>query len=289
VSVVYKTYVKTINKLKSRIHDNHMSRMLLKENISLDSCGKAWPKLECLWSSPPSVLIAAIDEVHVWRIPLDLPSGQIQRIGQTLSSDEQSKANRFHFERDRRRYIASHGTLRNIIGKYLCVEPGQLKFYYSPLGKPFLVSDKNTEQLCFNLSHSNEYALCAVTLNREIGIDLEYIRPNPDTESMARRLFSHREYETIYSFSPNQRQQAFFDLWTLKEAYLKATGKGIGGLEQVEISLSSTDAPSLLVDSENKCVTDRWTILQFKPAQGYTAGLAVEGKDVCINKFMIFK
>ncbi len=245
-------------------------------------------KIECLWQSPPSALNISTNEVHVWRIPLDRPMDQIQRMTKILAPDERLRSNSFRFESHRRRYIASHGALREIFGKYICIEPGQLEFDHRPLGKPFLASNENTNQLCFNLSLSNEIALCAVTLNRSIGIDVEYKRKNIDVESLARRFFSIRECELISSSSPEERKNVFFDLWTLKEAYLKATGQGISALKQVEISMSSSESPTLFVNDENIQVKNRWTMLQMIPSTGYIASMVIEGSGGHIYNFYNF-
>jgi 4'-phosphopantetheinyl transferase len=260
----------------------------MKENISLKSCCETWPKLDCLWCSPPSALSASNDQVHIWRIHLDLPSEQIPEMERTLSFDEKLKAKNFYFERHTRRYIACHGSLRKILAKYVSLGPSGLRFTYSHLGKPFLVSDVNMKKVCFNLSHSHKYALCVVTLNLSIGIDLEYMRPAPDMEPMAKHFFSPSEYKTIFSFSPDGRQQAFYDLWTLKEAYLKATGEGLGSLQNVEISFSSEGLPSLVIEEENEHKASNWTMLLLKPANGYTASLAVEGIDTFFYNFYDF-
>lgn len=100
-----------------------MGLELLKENIDLRSFNNSWAKHECLWSIPPSILNIASNEVHVWSISLDMPSILIHAMEQTLSSDERLKANKFHFEKHRRRYIATHGSLRKILCKYLCTDP----------------------------------------------------------------------------------------------------------------------------------------------------------------------
>ena len=262
----------------------------LEQTIAEESCGEPWPRLECLWSSPPSVPNASSNEIHVWHIRLDVPLGQIQQLGRTLSQDEQLKAERFHFDRHRRRYIASHGSLREILSRYLGSDPSQLQFTYSPLGKPSLASKINSKKLCFNLSSSNELALCAITLNRSIGVDIEHIRPNPDAESLAKHFFSPREYNTINSFPPEQRQDVFYNLWTLKEAYLKATGEGIGGLEKVEISISHRESQVLHSINGKPQTTRRWSIIQLLPERAYTAGLALEGSvdhNYCFYNFEV--
>ena len=104
---------------------------------------------------------------------------------------------------------------------------------------------------------------------------------------MARYFFSPREYEIICSSSPDQKQAAFFDLWTLKEAYLKATGKGIRGLEQVKFSMSSGEAPISIINRENASAAEQWTMLRIIPSPGYTAGLAVEGKEMNLQFYFL--
>lgn len=263
---------------------------LLEETIVENPCCEVWPKLACLWNYPLLNPNAANNEVHVWRIRLDLSVKKIQQLARTLSPDEQLKADGFHFNRHRRQYIASHGSLRMILSKYLGPAPSQLQFTYSSRGKPSLVSNGIAEPLCFNLSNSNELALCAVTLNRAIGIDIEYIRPKIDNKSLSKHFFSTQENKLINSFPHEERQDIFLNLWTLKEAYLKATGEGIKGLENIEISISHREQP--VIHSINGMIQTkrRWSIIQLFPERGYTAGLAVEGSidhNYCFYNFVV--
>jgi 4'-phosphopantetheinyl transferase len=107
------------------------------------------------------------------------------------------------------------------------IEPSQLQFCYSPHGKPALADADTTGMLQFNLSHSGEIALYAVACERQIGIDIERLRPFSELEQIAKRFFSNREYEELRALSPSQQHDAFFRYWTLKEAYVKATGQGL--------------------------------------------------------------
>ena len=232
---------------------------------------------------PPSILTRESDEIHVWLIPLDLLPNIIQKLELILSPDEKLRAHRFKYQRHRRRYIVRHAILRKILGKYTGCNPSQLQFLYEQMGKPVLVSNGNIELPSFNLSGSNEIA-GAVTLKGSVGVDIEFINPNTDWESLAKHFFSVNEYKTILSFAPDQRQNAFFDLWTLKEAYLKATGEGIGGLEQVEFSITSDKTPELINNGKGS-IRRNWKILQLMPMKGYTAGLAVEGKYIGLLRF----
>lgn len=254
-------------------------------DINVKARKEQWARINCMWTSPPSVLTIGPDEVHVWCINLDMPPMRIQEMEAIVSGDELTKSQRFHFDKHRRHYIASHGMLRKILGSYLNLDPNHIQFKYSQLGKPTLALVENQIPLSLNLSHSNELALCAVTLNRSIGIDIEFVRPDFDLVFIAKHFFLPREYELINSFPFDQRQNAFFNLWTLKESYLKATGEGIGGLEKVEFSMFSKESIQVIINNENTRVAKYWTIQQFTPSKGYTAGLAVEGNSNYIYNY----
>ena len=197
------------------------------------------------WLSSPVDLTLSQDEVHVWRADLDLPAARLQQLVQSLSADEQVRAERFYFEQHRQRFIAGRGILRILLGRYLSVEPQQLRFDYTSSGKPALAKTGDS-RLQFNLSHSQGLALYAVTRDRQIGIDLEQLRPTADVEQIAQRFFSAQEYAAIQSLPPDQKLEAFFRYWTCKEAYLKATGDGLSQLERIEVEIIPGEPVKLL-------------------------------------------
>ena len=163
--------------------------------------------------------------MHVWRASLNLPASQIERLGQTLSTDEWSRANRFAFQKDRDHFVAARGILRAILGHYLDEAPNRLRFSYNPFGRPALAGEP--EGLRFNVSHSHGRALIAVTGGRSVGVDVERIRPDVTYEQLARRFFSPREVAALLALPENLRRKAFFTCWTCKEAYVKARGEGL--------------------------------------------------------------
>src|SRR5690348_8704005 len=118
---------------------------------------------------PPRVALSK-QRVHIWRVFLDLSEEWIQRLAGTLSPDERARADKFYFERDRRRFIVSRGFLRRILSSYLETGPGRLQFCYGKYGKPALAGQCGVHSLRFNLSHSHEFAVYAVTFEREVGI-----------------------------------------------------------------------------------------------------------------------
>jgi 4'-phosphopantetheinyl transferase len=231
------------------------------------------------WRPPPAEFALAEDEVHIWHARLDLSEAQCQALARLLSPDERKRAQRFYFEQHRQRFIAGRGILRLILGRYLRLAPHQLQFSYEPRGKPGLTDSCGGEGLRFNLSHSQDLALFAVTCDRAIGIDLEQIRPLSDTEQLAQRFFSPREYAAICASPPPQKQATFFRYWTCKEAYLKATGEGIARLKQIEVVLAPEASPSLHDISGHRQVLTRWRLEELVPADDYAAAVAVAGRD----------
>lgn len=248
-----------------------------------DSTKKIWQlsELKCLWTAPPDDLALPRDEIHVWRSFLHMPPPQIQRLRRHLSADEQLKASRFRFQRHRIRYIVAHGALRVILGRYLGLEPSELVFSSGSRGKPALPPTATGQTVCFNLSQSHELAVCAVTWNRPIGIDLERIPTGADSEELAKRFFSPREYTAIRSLPRKRRETAFVRLWTIKEAYLKATGEGLSGLEKIEVSLTPGRSASLLtMKDSSQQATHSWSVHLLTPAKGYLGSIVVHGHAI---------
>ncbi|MEH2005573.1 4'-phosphopantetheinyl transferase HetI [Nostoc sp.] len=221
-----------------------------------------------LWQPAPTDLTLLPDEIHVWCIDLDQPESQLQNLAATLSNDEMARAERFYFQEHRQRFIAGRGILRTILGRYLGMKALEVQFNYQHRGKPVLADRFADSGLAFNLSHSQGLGLCAVNWTREIGVDLEYIRPISDLEALAKRFFLPREYEMLRSLSPNQQQEVFFRYWTCKEAYLKATGDGLSQLEQIEVLLTPTEPAKLQI-------TEDWSLFELVPANNYVAAVAV--------------
>ena len=230
------------------------------------------------WRLPPPDLALSNEEVHIWRTSLEQPAGLVHQLSQLLSHDEQTRAARFHFERDRRRFIVGRGALRIMVSRYLSVDPDQLRFRYESHGKPYLSAEFNHCDLRFNLAHSNEVAVYAFTLGRELGIDVEHIRSLPDAEQIATRFFSAQENVALHTLPESQRLEAFFNCWTRKEAYIKAIGEGLSHpLDQFQVSLSPEEPARLLnVEGSLEEVT-RWSMTSWVPAPGYVAALVVEG------------
>lgn len=222
------------------------------------------------------------DEIHLWHAWLDQPVERVEQLAQTLSADEAARAARFHFERDRRRFIVARGWLRTILGQYLNTAPTDIQFCYGPHGKPCLAGQSLSNHLQFNLAHSDEIVLYALAQNHAIGVDIEHIRPVPDLDQIATRYFSTRERAALRMLPPEQQQEGFFNGWTRKEAYLKALGDGLTRpLDGFDVSLTPGEAARLLDVAHDPKEAARWFMYALMPCTGYVSAVVapvVEGQ-----------
>ena len=224
------------------------------------------------------------NEVHVWRVFVGLTTVQIENLQEILSSDELTRAGRFHFERDQKRFIAARGILRKILAHYLDKKPHDIRFDYSDNGKPVLASKSGCDTICFNLSHSGEFALYAVTPEQNIGIDIERIREDVDMDQISQRFFSPTDISSLNQIQKNNWPEIFFQYWTRKEAFLKAMGDGMSfPMEQCDVSLINGRVLSPIILPANNEKSSSWYVKDLFPCPGYAAAIAVEDGDSDIS------
>ncbi|MDB5352321.1 MAG: phosphopantetheine-protein transferase [Planctomycetota bacterium] len=222
----------------------------------------------------PRGITASDREIHVWRIALVEPDEVVGDLRTILSDDELRRADRFRAEGHRSRFVVGRATMRRVLGAYLAEDPRCLSFATNTHGKPRLEGSR----LEFNLSHSADRAILAVSRDRRVGIDIEQVRPMQEGERIAARFFSASECETFLKLPDTRKNEAFFHIWTRKEAYIKAIGVGIS------IPLDSFDVPAQ-VDPlhEPFAMAARgndptpWTMRDIATEPGYVAALVVEG------------
>lgn len=208
--------------------------------------------------------------VDVWRIALDAPLTN----DQTLSADERARAARFLAEGDRRRYVAAHVGLRTILARYVERKPQALTFRVNEYGKPALAMMTNVE---FNLAHSGECALVAVTRGMPVGVDVEWLRADFEGNELARRFFAPREIELLAA-EPGR----FFEIWTRKESFLKAIGMG------VSFPLPQCDVSEGWVQFEREVsvrIKYLWFVTTFYLDGGYVGAVALPDKDVMVRHY----
>ena len=229
------------------------------------------------WLPPPDFLDMGPNQVDVWRIRLDLPPASVERLESTLSADETQRAARFRFPKGRKDYTVAHGSLRDILSRYLQCEPRQLSFSIDEYGKPRLES----HPLEFNISHSGDFALIAVTRECKVGVDVELHRQDLEHEKIVHRFFSSNEIAELMALPAEQRITGFFNCWSRKEAYIKAQGLGLSlPLDSFDVSLTPNEPVILRATRPDTQEAARWSLISLDVGSGYSAAVIVEGKGV---------
>lgn len=223
------------------------------------------------------------DEVHVWLAKLDdYPADGLKMM---LAADELARAARFRFDKDRNHFIVARALLRKLLAAYLEVGADRLQFCYAEKGKPAL-EERPPGSLKFNLAHSYGLAIYAFCWNREIGVDLEFIREDLAVEEIAERFFSESEIQTLRDLPEKLRKQAFFDCWTRKEAYIKARGDGLSmPLDEFDVTLRPGEAAALLRNHTDPGEVTRWSMQTVDVPAGYVAALVASGKEWKLKTF----
>lgn len=233
------------------------------------------------WPAGAGIDLPAHGEVHIWAVSLAQPPGTVNTLEQLLTAEEQARAQAFKFPRLRERYIAGRGQLRRLLGQYLKLNPERVEFDYTPRGKPSLKPGSGAEGCHFNVAHSDELALIAISTTAPVGVDVELIRPMPDAEGIAERFFSPRELAALRSVALAARDAAFFRLWTRKEAWLKATGDGIAeSLAKIEVAFLAEEPPRVLAVAGDPLAADAWSLCHLQPAAGFVGALATRCRPV---------
>lgn len=182
-------------------------------------------------------------DIELWQTSLHASAARINRLVTLLAPDEIQRAGRFRSPDDRRRFTVARGMLRLLLGHYLNSPPAGLEFRYGKNGKPAL---RERRKFHFNLAHSGERAVYAVSAAHPVGIDIEYVARDVAFERVARRFFTDREFAALIKIPATRRRRAFYRLWTAKEAVIKATGKGLAqSLAGFEIDLASNHGANL--------------------------------------------
>ncbi len=241
---------------------------------------RPWPPL----ANPPKLVTG---DVHAWVVPLDVSQQDYERLVATLSPDERQRASEFRLEEPRRRFAVARGTLRRLLSGYMNASPTGIEFKVEGNQKPRLAEKHDATNLRFNVSHSGSLALIGVALGCELGIDIERIRNIKNMEQLARRYFHPNEIDDLLTISTADRNDAFLQCWTAKEAILKAIGLGIQG-----------DLASFAVPLDNnwqgwiECIANRATgqrsrcwLERLTPRNDYVAAIACVESERNVQKF----
>lgn len=221
--------------------------------------------LNVIWKPQDNLNISHSDQMQLWCQSVEGLASYLEFFNTLLSEDEKQKAGSFVFFSDKQRYIISRGFLRYLLGHYLKISPGSVKFAYNDFGKPELIGASN---LHFNLSHSGNFLLIGINKKTPIGVDLEHERENINIKEIAYKYFTEAEYKKLNTMPEIEQKSVFYTTWTRKEAIIKALGKGLShSLNQV------------VIDASNKCLIEDkvFTVLSFPTATSYYAAMTCLG------------
>ena len=224
-------------------------------------------QLQLDWPQPAEFPQLGAGEVHVWAVPLAVgdPSQE------TLAEAELERARNFALEKPRQSFVATRVALRSLLGHYLNLPPREVPIAFGPNGKPQLAAG----DLHFNLAHSGELALIALTRQGPLGVDLEQLRPMASALELAQRNFHRRELAAIRDAAEADRSRTFLHCWTRKEAVVKALAVGIGHPLDTFDVLSEVAAVSITGRGEKICY-----LHDLAPSAGYLAALATTTPDL---------
>jgi 4'-phosphopantetheinyl transferase len=216
--------------------------------------------------------------IQVWEAHLQFPGSVLDDLRATLSAEEATRAERFYFERDRTRFVAAHGIVRNIIGACLGTTPAGLEFSSNEYGKP-AIAGKFQGALSFNLSRSGDLVVVAIAHSREVGIDVELYAPDRADRGVAEHYFAPAEVARLRALPENLRARAFFNCWTRKEAYIKARGMGLSiPLDSFDVSIAP-DEPAGLLRTLDPADVRMWQLQNLELVDGYVGAVAASGTD----------
>ena len=214
--------------------------------------------------------------VHLWFAGVDdRPAGPA--LLEVLDDEERAQAGRFRFERDRARFVARRAFRRRVLAQYLEVAPVGVRFRTSKKGRPEIDA---CDEVTFSASHSDGLAVVAVARGPRVGVDIERVRPIPDAQELADRLFSPREADHVRSIDDGSNAQAFLTLWTRKESYVKALGEGLSmPLESFEV-LATDEAG--VVRPRHPQGGLPFVLASLGDLPGYVGAVAVSGSDLVV-------
>jgi 4'-phosphopantetheinyl transferase len=213
-------------------------------------------------------------EVHIWYRATD---ASVRSALSLLSADERARHDRFLFARDRRDFAEAHALTRRVLSLYEDVAPADWMFEIAAGGKPFLPrGPTGTSPLNFNLSHTHGLVACAVARGVDVGLDVELTDRAVNARGISMRYFTRAEDAFILACPEGERRARFIELWTLKEAYIKAVGRGLAHpLDKFGFALEG--AGDLVFDPPPGESADEWTFALFAPAPQARMAVAIRG------------
>jgi 4'-phosphopantetheinyl transferase len=246
------------------------------------------PPTPANWPEGPASPTLLPGEIHVWQASISGGTEARERLAPHLSTAELERESRFRFDRDATRYAIARGLLRVLLARYCEAPPAELQILESSHGRPGLAAGTAPPGFDFNLSHSRNLAVFAFSHDARVGVDIEWITPLSDMQNLVALNFSQRERESWHSLDVGDRERAFFDCWTRKEAFVKAIGEGLSHpLDSFDVTLGPSEAPVLQRMAAAPDEQDRWSLRALDPEPGYASALAVKAAALELRCFSL--
>ncbi len=217
------------------------------------------------------------EQIHVFLLDINLIN--YKTLLPYLSEEEQIRADKLKAELKKNQFIIARGLLRKLLSNSLGKPVDEIKISYGQHKKPYIEEQYNDYSVDFNISHSGEFILLAITLNSQIGVDIEKINHELEYLSLSNRFFSESEKKELLSFKQDEQLDAFYRAWVRKESFIKATGKGIAfGLDRFSVSLSNKEK-SLVEHTVTDTLNEDWYCYDLMNICNYKTALASSGKE----------
>lgn len=229
-------------------------------------------------------MIISNNDIHVWCVFCDAITDPqlLSRYHSLLNENEKSQHRRFYFEKHRHQYLVTRALVRSVLSLYeKRVTPEQWQFKKNNYGKPYISNIDLVTHLRYNLSHTDELIVMAVILNQEIGIDVEYLPRLGMMSDIANKFFSPHEAKQLQGLREEQKINRFCDLWTLKEAYIKACGMGLSiPLNHFSYSFSPDGKISIDFIPEREDLPELWQFWQICPSDRHKISMALKSNEI---------
>jgi len=234
------------------------------------------------WIVPTDEANKLNKNVHIWLIRYDQSDQIFADSKHILSKEEKERSSRFHFDIDHKRFSVTRSLLKKYLGKIISRPPREIHFKFNKYGKPELLN--SPKEIHFNVTHSGNLGMIAITDLAPIGIDVEQFRSEMTTGDIAKRFFSKMEVEAFLELEENEKLQGFFNCWTRKEAFIKAVGKGLSlPLNTFDVSLKPNEPAQLLAVRYKNETSKDWTLTDIKLDHGYASAFIIRAKSFSTN------
>jgi len=221
-------------------------------------------------------------QIHLWQYPIGNPADaqHLARAMTLLSGAEKKRRAAFHTEKQQAEYALSHAMVRLVLSEYAPVRPEAWEFQTGEKGKPEIAGPVLDTPLWFNLSHTDGFAVCVAGRVRQLGVDVENMSRKTSHEELAKRFFAPAEYEHLRALPPSGRREAFFRIWTLKEAYVKAEGKGLSiPLDSFHFRFSGENSARVTLELNAESGPGAWSFFEFQPGADHRVSIGVKNPE----------